>query len=167
MYEKHIWGLHNISIPLRMEEFCSFIIGPTKWRRNAVHTTSWFAGEQCKNGKTTTYRQGMHRELWRNCWSTRSLLWLWGWLSWVSFLWMTLFLFTNRKFCVFTFHVWIEYITISKRITRQQKSEKVPMVCDRFQYSHSCHQPKLLYRLRRKRKLYGGKKKKEKKKGFC
>lgn len=59
MYEKHIWGLRSISIPLRMEEFCSSIIGPTKyWRRNADHRTSWFAGKQCKNGKTTTMQAG-------------------------------------------------------------------------------------------------------------
>lgn len=39
----------------------------------------------------------------------------------------------------------------SKCITRQQKSEKVPMVHDGFQNSHSCHQPKTALQIKKEK----------------
>lgn len=39
----------------------------------------------------------------------------------------------------------------SKCITRQQKSEKVPMVRDGFQNSHSCHQPKTALQIKKEK----------------
>lgn len=38
-----------------------------------------------------------------------------------------------------------------KCITRQQKSEKVPMVCDGFQNSRSCHQPKTALQIKKEK----------------